>query len=1064
MRSSFKDINLNIFNQMEKLLNDMEEKTSDREAITGKNKFGFVDIKTFVEDRQYMGIKLYPWQMLILKIFYMGTVGNEKLSIPFEPVTEECVNCVWHQNQLNMFKSPCLSCIHCSEAKKQEYFDKEIDLGRISMDEYTKWKNKTKETSNFLSELQMIFKDLTPNEKGDIYEIAKKISTQADINSALVDFEEFEMPDEEFIEEDDDDGSEESIRRKSEMEYVRNQIIRKIGLPFSDLVLVLGRRSGKALAIDTPIITPNGWTTMKDLQVGDEVFGEDGLPTKIIATSEIMQDRPCYELEFSNGDKIIADENHNWSVIDKCERKNSARRRKGNTTAYPKILTTKEISETYICGFHQYNDRTIISNNYSIDIAKPLNFPEKSLNIHPYMLGVWLGDGASNGTRIYGIDKEIFNFLKEYGYIYDVSNSDKITYCLTSKNLYQNLKEYNLIQNKHIPIDFLESSYGQRLDLLRGLLDTDGCINYKGIVEFCATNERLANDVYELITGLGIKCKIKKSDAKLYGRKTSDKYRIQFLNPANLELFKLTRKKINTPKKTTKEINRIYITKVTKLETSIPVKCIQVNNNSNLFLAGKSMIPTHNSLLTSVIALYEAYRFIKLGDPQNYFGLLEGDLITILNVAGSEDQGKDAVFTKIKSLAVNSPFFKKYINAERTGEQSMILLTPNDIEKNKARKEEGMPQLPGSIEIKSGTSKAATQVGKTLSVIIIDEVAEMIKKEDSKMSDSELYNKLKPSLATFGKFGKICVISNPLAKEGILWKLYNNALKNTINPLMFQLPTSLCNPSVEREWLNEQQKDDPNVYEMQYMARFSDGAIEPLIPSVLVDIAFNPARGRALYGTPGISYFAHADPAINNDNYALAVCHVEERVTPNGTGFVKYVIIDHVEIWQPKNSKEKVIIDEVDDYIIDICKKKFNVVSLSYDHFNSATSLQKMQREGIKAIETRFHAQYIEKIYETLLHVMQDNRLEIYGRGQWVPEIKDELLFLQKKYGRRGFRVAAAEGHFDDIPDCIAGAAYMALSRSSFASLPRIRGARLGIDPAERMFAGQQTRRTGKMG
>jgi hypothetical protein len=711
---NLKNINYLILEKIDNLLDKIYDETEVSDTnFSEKNKFSFVDIVTFIESDQYLGQKLYPWQMLILKIFYMGTVGNENLKINFNHVDEICNNCVWNNNKLNMFKSPCLCCLKFNKDKKNKYFEQEIDVGRISNSEYLEWNENIKINNNFVSEIQMIFNDLTPDnkkiDKNDIYQRASDISNYY---NGLTFNELSDLLEDKDYEEFDSDISD---KKDTEFEKTRDQIIRKIGKPFTDLVLVLGRRSGK-------------------------------------------------------------------------------------------------------------------------------------------------------------------------------------------------------------------------------------------------------------------------------------------------------------------------------------------------------------SLLTSIIALYEAYRLIKMNDPQNYFGLLEDDLITILNVAGSEDQSKDSVFTKIKSLAVNSPFFKKYINTNRTGEQSIILFAPKDIEKNKIRKEEGLPTLPGSIEIKSGTSNASSQVGKTTAVIIIDEVAEMIKKEDSKMSDSELYSKLKPSLATFGKFGKICVISNPLAEEGILWKLYNNALRNSANPLMFQLPSKLCNPSLEKEWLEEQRKEDADMFEMQYMAKFSKGTTEPLIPSVLIDLSINPRRKRALYGIPGVHYYAHADPAFNSDNYALAICHAEDKLLPNTNEIEKCIIVDHVEMWRPRSSKEKVVIEEVDNYILDICKRKFNVVSLSYDQWCSISSIQKMQKNGIKAIETRFSASYIEKIYETLIHLMQDERVEIYGSGQWVPEIKDQLLFLQKKYNRRGFRVQAAEGHFDDIPDCIAGAAYMALQKSVFASLPKIRSSRLGIDAAERFYSSANAKRIGKDG
>ena len=69
---------------------------------------------------------------------------------------------------------------------------------------------------------------------------------------------------------------------------------------------------GKALALDTPLPTPTGWTTMGDVTVGDELLSADGQPTRVVAATEVMLGRPCYEIEFSDGTVIVADAQHQW--------------------------------------------------------------------------------------------------------------------------------------------------------------------------------------------------------------------------------------------------------------------------------------------------------------------------------------------------------------------------------------------------------------------------------------------------------------------------------------------------------------------------------------------------------------------------------------------------------------------------------------------------------------------------------------------------------------------------------------------------------------------------------
>jgi replicative DNA helicase len=79
------------------------------------------------------------------------------------------------------------------------------------------------------------------------------------------------------------------------------------------MVVIAARPAvGKALALDTPLPTPDGWTTMGEVRVGDYLVDADGKPTRVVAATGVLQGRPCYEVEFSDGSVIIADENHQW--------------------------------------------------------------------------------------------------------------------------------------------------------------------------------------------------------------------------------------------------------------------------------------------------------------------------------------------------------------------------------------------------------------------------------------------------------------------------------------------------------------------------------------------------------------------------------------------------------------------------------------------------------------------------------------------------------------------------------------------------------------------------------
>ncbi|HZB95600.1 MAG TPA: LAGLIDADG family homing endonuclease, partial [Herpetosiphonaceae bacterium] len=88
-----------------------------------------------------------------------------------------------------------------------------------------------------------------------------------------------------------------------------------------------GTGVGKALDVDTPIATPTGWKRMGDLYVGDMVFDETGMPTEVVGAFDIMYNRPCYEIELSDGSTLVADEEHEWITYTWRDRKRASRRR-----------------------------------------------------------------------------------------------------------------------------------------------------------------------------------------------------------------------------------------------------------------------------------------------------------------------------------------------------------------------------------------------------------------------------------------------------------------------------------------------------------------------------------------------------------------------------------------------------------------------------------------------------------------------------------------------------------------------------------------------------------------
>ena len=375
-----------------------------------------------------------------------------------------------------------------------------------------------------------------------------------------------------------------------------------------------GRGSGKALALDTKIPTLDGWKTMETINIGDIVFDKHGKPTKVVDISEVMYNHKCYEVLFDDQTRIVADAEHLWEVLDAKTRK-SFRRRKGNTyfkNKLPKqctpkhdyrVLTTEEIKKDI---YQEYRGDI----NFSVDLAKPVKIKSKNLPLHPYILGYWLGDGTSSGSVVTIGDQdkdEVLSIFSSLGYLLH-KKASRYSYNFDTEELkrgedgrflpkkagvYYKLKTLNLIKNKHIPQEYLRSNYEQRLDLLCGLMDSDGYISKEGRAEFSTISNVLADGFKELCSTLSIKTNKRIKYIKVNGKP----YKIySFSFVPYIPVFRLERKRCCVIERGSQSIRRYrrYILEINEVP-SVPVKCITVDSPNSLFLVTDSFIPTHNS-------------------------------------------------------------------------------------------------------------------------------------------------------------------------------------------------------------------------------------------------------------------------------------------------------------------------------------------------------------------------------------------------------------------------------------------------------------------------------------
>ena len=531
----------------------------------------------------------------------------------------------------------------------------------------------------------------------------------------------------------------------------------------------LPRQSGKALCLNTHIPTPSGWTTMGDIKVGDKILSIKGTPTIVTHKTETMYNHDCYKIYFDSGEEIVADAEHLWEV-------NSS-----YWSAGKKIVTTKEIADAYDDKNKNKRGKGVVG-AYFIDISSPLNVEQSTpLNIDPYLLGLWLGDGYSTDGRIVA-HKDDYEYYKTK---IDVEHERVDNNCIRFKirNLKDRLKTDNLLKNKHIPQEYLRSSHNQRLELLRGLMDSDGSVK-KGTksFEFYQKSYELILQVIELLSTLGIKSKIRR-------KKINDCYYYTISFSSTETVFNLSRK-IEATKNNNifrPQEKRHYIQNIEKVD-SVPVSCIKVDSEDNLFLCGRSFIPTHNS---SVVVAYLLHYAIF------------NDNVNIALLANKAQTARDL----LGRLQIG------YENLPRWLQQGICSWNKGSLE------------LENGSKIFAASTSASSVRGNTYNIIYLDEFAFV----PNQVADS-FFSSVYPTI-TSGQSSKVIITSTPHGLN-LFYKLWSEAIKkeNSYTP-------------IEVHWTDIPGRDEnfkqttiANTSESQWRQEFESFSYETCLNTQLGDI------------------------------------------------------------------------------------------------------------------------------------------------------------------------------------------------------------------------------------
>jgi hypothetical protein len=348
-------------------------------------------------------------------------------------------------------------------------------------------------------------------------------------------------------------------------------------------------RDWKGLALNTPLATPTGWTTMGEVKVNDEIIDGDGMPTKVIHVSE-DHFNPCYKITFDTNETLVADHEHKWEVVFKDKKTG-----RDETT----VMTTEDMKA------HIENDCAI-----KISTVNP-DFDWKELPIEPYVLGLWLADGNRTCGTITCDREDIWNHIENLGYETSENHNENFdkTESRTIYGLRTELRKLNLLGDKHIPLIYLRASYNQRLELLRGFMDGDGHFHKKrkrNVME--TTSKAQANYTMELVASLGWKPTLIQATTSGFGKVDIPCYHVcftSFKSPYRNKNFSYDTQVLGVNLYKSKHR---YIKSVKSIDTVV-TKCLGVESKTHTYLAGKGMIKTHNT--NKEIKTFNNYQNLK---------------------------------------------------------------------------------------------------------------------------------------------------------------------------------------------------------------------------------------------------------------------------------------------------------------------------------------------------------------------------------------------------------------------------------------------------------------------
>ncbi len=396
----------------------------------------------------------------------------------------------------------------------------------------------------------------------------------------------------------------------------------------SDLLILAARPGmGKCLGKGTKVLMFDGsLKKVEDIVAGELLMGDDSTPRKVISIARGQE--KMYWIRQNKSKDYRVNESH---ILSLKRSRNEGGHKKGEVLN----ITVKDYLE---------KSEKFKSNYKGYKVA--IEFTEKETTLQPYYLGLWLGDGHSYSQRITNVDKEVIEYLEEYAdeleleFVEYQQENKTPNYSIVSKNslkkngigLQEELRKLNLIENKHIPQEYLINSTQKRLELLAGIIDADGYYTSEfNCFEIVQSNKKLAKQIKFLCDSLGFRTSLKKKKAVITAiQYEGEAYRVRIFGNLDSIPTKIERKKA-----------RAWNSKVDWRVTGISVEYDKVDDyygfeidGNRLFLL-EDMTVTHNTAFVVTMAKNAAVEFNK---PVAIFSLEMSSLQLVKRLISSETE------------------------------------------------------------------------------------------------------------------------------------------------------------------------------------------------------------------------------------------------------------------------------------------------------------------------------------------------------------------------------------------------------------------------------------------